>query len=158
MLEIKAPENYILSKERKSIFLAGSIEMGEAEDWQLKVKEALEDKDVLLLNPRRDDWDNSWEQSIDNQPFREHVVWELTAMENADIIIFNFVAGTKSPIALLELGLFKDKKIFVCCPEGYWRQGNVEIVCSRYGIPFFEDLEKMIQTVRSHLCSVLPTT
>jgi hypothetical protein len=54
------------------MFLAGSIEMGVAEDWQSRVATALADRDELgLLNPRRGAWDASWEQSIDNPAFRE---------------------------------------------------------------------------------------
>ena len=43
-----------------SVFLAGSIEMGAAEDWQARLTHALQDLDVLILNPRRDEWDASW--------------------------------------------------------------------------------------------------
>jgi len=32
------------------------------------------------------------------------------------------------------------RKIFVVCPEGFWRRGNVEIVCNRYDIRLFESL------------------
>ena len=124
-----------------SIFLAGSIEMGKAEDWQTRItntlKEIVPDKlDVVIFNPRRDDWDSSWEQNIDNPQFYEQVTWELTALEKADVIIMYFAPGTKSPISLLELGLHAySKKILVCCPKGFWRKGNVDIVCEQYGIP-----------------------
>lgn len=150
MKEIKAPQKY--SKlDKLSIFLSGSIEMGKAIDWQTEVKERLKDKDIILLNPRRDNWDSSWIQSIKNKRFKEQVDWELKAMEDADVIIVNFVAGTKSPITLLELGLFKDKKMFVCCPEGFWKRGNVEIVCQRYNIPFFEDLGNLLKSLKIKL-------
>lgn len=116
MIEVKAPNAYELNKT--SIFLAGSIEMGAAVDWQSYIKEKLDKFDVLLLNPRRDEWDNSWEQIIQNKKFKEQVEWELTALESADYIIIHFEPDTKSPISLLELGLFKDKKVMVSCPKG----------------------------------------
>jgi hypothetical protein len=106
MKEIKAPNSYKIEKGKTYIFLAGSIEMGLAENWQEKTVRELSEFDVVLLNPRRDDWDSSWTQSINNPQFREQVEWELKAMEDATDIIMYFSPGTKSPITLLELGLF----------------------------------------------------
>ena len=146
MIEIKAPNKY--PNNKMLIFLAGSIEMGKAVDWQTKAKNYLKNKDVILLNPRRDDWDSSWEQNIKNDKFRKQVEWELQAMEQANLIIVNFDGNTKSPITLLELGLFaRTKKIIVCCPRNFWRRGNVEIVCKRYNIPFYEELKDLIKQI-----------
>lgn len=126
------------------VFLAGSIEMGKAIDWQTQIAEQLKDKNYLLLNPRRKDWDSSWKQSIGNRQFREQVEWELSAMDMADKIIMYFDVNTKSPISLLELGLYASSgKLIVCCPEGFWRKGNVDIVCKKYGIKQIEDLSEL---------------
>ena len=131
-----------------SIFLAGSIEMGTAEDWQTQIEEALKDKDVVIFNPRRDDWDSSWEQTLENANFYEQVQWELSALERADIIIMYFSPGTKSPISLLEFGLFaRTGKLLVCCPPGFWRKGNVDIVCEKYNIMRFGSLKNLIATL-----------
>lgn len=152
MQEIKAPMKYSLSEGDLSIFLAGSIEMGEAEDWQVAVVDALSDYDVYLLNPRRDDWNSSWEQRMSNPNFREQVEWELKAQENADIIFMYFSPETKSPITLLELGLFAKENIYVCCPDGFWRKGNVEIVCQRYcERRLFHTLAEMLIQLKSDL-------
>src|SRR4051794_33293553 len=43
----------------RCVFLAGSIEMGQAEPWQSAVEDALAGEDVVILNPRRDEWDSS---------------------------------------------------------------------------------------------------
>lgn len=61
-----------------------------------------------------------------------------------------FDPGTKAPISLLELGLYAGSgRLVVCCPEGYWRRGNVQIVCARFGIPVLETLgELMEETLR----------
>lgn len=64
---IKAPNEL---QDGLSVFLAGSIEMGSAENWQARVERELADYDVLIFNPRRDDWDSSWVQSINNPRFR----------------------------------------------------------------------------------------
>lgn len=145
-MTIESP-NFIpdIGKDSLYLFLAGSIEMGAAENWQQEVIGILDDfPNVCLLNPRRKDWDSSWEQSITNHPFKEQVEWELDALEKADIILFYFDPNTKSPITLLELGLYADSdKVMVCCPEGYWRKGNVDIICERYKIKTFRNIKEM---------------
>lgn len=77
----------------KSIFLAGSIEMDKAIDWQNHCENQMGD-DYNVFNPRRESWDSSWRQSIDNPHFKEQVEWELYALEQADIIILFFAKGT----------------------------------------------------------------
>lgn len=134
-----------------SIFLAGSIELDKAELWQDRVCHALADLPVTILNPRRDSWDASWPQDMSFAPFREQVEWELEALELADMILMYFDPATKSPISLLELGLHaRSKKMAVCCPEGFWRKGNVDIVCARYGIAQHQELENLIDWVKKH--------
>lgn len=65
-----------------------------------------------------------------------------------------FAPSTRAPITLLELGLFAQSgKLLVCCPEGYWRRGNVEVVCARYGIPMVADLAALITEARERLRS-----
>ena len=126
---------------RESFFLAGSIEMGSAEDWQQDMGTFLSGLGFDVFNPRREDWDSSWEQRFENPQFHQQVSWEMNALERADHILFYFATGTKSPISLLELGLHaKSMKAVVVCPEGFWRRGNVEMVCDRHDIPFFESL------------------
>lgn len=126
--------------------------MGRATDWQTTVTQALAAYDVLLFNPRRDDWDSSWVQSKDTAVFREQVEWELTALEQADLIAFYFDPTTQAPISLLELGLFgRTSQTVVCCPTGFWRKGNVDIVCERYGIPQADTLPDLIQYLQAHL-------
>ena len=57
------------------VFLAGSIEMDTAENWQTKLSEKLETIDNLtILNPRRDNWDSSWKQDINNIYFNEQEI------------------------------------------------------------------------------------
>lgn len=143
MKVITAPEP--LKTTTSSIFLAGSIEQDVAERWQDQIIEKLKDSPITILNPRRASWDSNWEQSIENQQFKAQVTWELDALEMADTILLYFDPKTKSPISLLELSLFaKSGKMMVCCPDGFWRKGNVDIVCERYGIPQFDSLEELI--------------
>lgn len=153
MIEIKAPHDYTPHLRLPSVFLAGSIEMGVAVDWQAEVSAALSGLDVLVLNPRRAAWDASWAQSIDNPPFREQVEWELDALDAADVVLMYFAPETKSPITLLEMGIHAAKdpeKMIVCCPAGFWRKGNVDIVCHRYCVTQVETLDELIaKTVKT---------
>jgi hypothetical protein len=149
-IEVQAPNEVVLDTEYVNVFLAGSIEMGVAEHWQKKVIDALSDKPIRFLNPRRDDWDSSWSQDINNDQFVEQVVWELTSLEMAQIVIMYFDPNTKSPISLLELGLHaKEQKLVVLCPEGFWRKGNVDVVCEYYSINQVDTFDELIEFIRS---------
>jgi hypothetical protein len=148
VLEPPAPLEW--PADRRAIFLAGSIEMGGAPAWQDGAARALAADGFVALNPRRADWDASWRQSIDEPRFREQVEWELAAQERADAIAMYFVAETRSPITLLELGLFaRSGKMVVCCPAGFWRRGNVDVVCARYGVPRADSLEELLVRARA---------
>jgi hypothetical protein len=149
---IRAPQAIINNpgdKNRFRVFLAGSIEMGIAPHWQKRIEDEFSNRDdVLLYNPRREDWDSSWIQTIENPQFREQVSWELAAMEAADLIIMYFAPDTQAPVTLLELGLHaRFGKLVVCCPEGFWRKGNVDIVCQRYSISRADSLEQLIEFI-----------
>jgi hypothetical protein len=102
-IEIQAPNELITKNGYISVFLGGSIEMGKAEDWQKLLIKALSDKQIIFLNPRRNNWDSNLEQTITNPEFKLQVTWELTALEFSDIIVMYFDPNTKSPISLLEL-------------------------------------------------------
>lgn len=154
---LKPPAPLIFDANLPSVFLAGSIEMGAADDWQREVESALSDLDIVILNPRRERWDSSWVQSIDNQPFREQVEWELDGMNRASIVAMYFAPDTKAPIALLELGLYAASgKLLVGCPKGFWRAGNVEIVCDRYRVPLVPDLQSLSKLLREHVQRRVP--
>ncbi len=147
MIELKPLQKIPESKDVK-IFLAGSIEMGAAENWQDKVVNYFKNRPGVILNPRRDNWDNNWKQSKDNPDFKQQVDWELNALAKSDYIIMYFDPSTKSPISLLEMGLYaKSGKLLVVCPEGFWRKGNVDIVCETYGAKQFLTLAEIMEYV-----------
>ena len=127
-----------------SVFLAGSIELGMAGNWQAFLEKQLFETDLILFNPRREEWDGSWRQSMDDPNFREQVEWELEAQERASLIAMYLEPSTKSPVSLLELGLFaRSGKMIVCCPQGFWRKGNVDIVCARYDVKQVDSLKDL---------------
>ena len=136
---------------KNSIFLGGTIDMGNSTDWQDETARFIVKNTggkYNIINPRRKDWDSSWEQKFENPQFYQQVNWELNALEQADIILIYFKAGSQSPISLLELGLYaRSGKLSVVCEEGFWRKGNVDIVCDRYAIPMFESIKDWVVTL-----------
>lgn len=148
---IKPPYSLSGIDNKFSVFLAGSIEMGLAENWQEKIESGLKDiENICILNPRRDDWDAGWKQNSENAQFSEQVNWELEGLEKASMIVFYFSPETKSPVSMLELGLFaRTGKLLVCCPEGFWRKGNIDIVCKRYGVKQVATIEELIQAIKN---------
>lgn len=146
------PPTRSFPSSRPSVFLAGSIEMGAAIDWQAQLIAALDNLPITVFNPRRKDWDSSWAQTKDNPQFREQVEWELDHLERADVIALYLDPATKSPISLLELGLHAGgENLIVCCPPGFWRKGNVDIVCERYGIAQVETLDDLAVATHASL-------
>ena len=150
---VEKPNNSPLTICNWEVFLAGSIEMGKAEEWQSRVRSEFESDDCTFFNPRRDDWDSSWVQKQSNIQFNKQVNWELNHLNDAHIIFFYFSPGTISPISLLELGLYIDKNPIVCCPEGFQRKGNIDIVCARKGVSVYDNLEDAIGALRTRITS-----
>lgn len=147
MIEVQAPKKN--TSKFYSIFLAGSIDMGKAIEWQKEIVEELKDYDVCILNPRRDDWDSSWKQTIEDKQFSEQVNWELDHLDSCNLIFLYFSPESQAPISLLELGLHvKSKKIIVCCPDKFWRKGNVDIVCQRAGVKVHNNLDDAIAELK----------
>ena len=145
---ITAP-NKIIKSQKPIFFLAGSIEMGKAEDWQTKIEKSLSTYKGTILNPRRDHWDAYWKQTITNKKFKEQVEWEFAGLENSDYIIMYFAPNSKSPISLLELGLFsRSHKIICCCSKKFWRHGNVEFICKKFKIPLFNNLKEVTEKLK----------
>lgn len=149
----KAPHKYP-SDNKYTIFFGGSIEMGKAEMWQNSLAEDLNEFDVRILSPRRDFFDAEQKQSIDNPYFKEQVTWELDGLDRADLIVMYLQPDTLSPISLMEIGLYINtldwnKQMIICCPDGFWRKGNIEILVDRF--PFHCTLFSTYDELKSNL-------
>jgi hypothetical protein len=140
-----------------TIFLAGSIEQGAAVDWQTEVINALTDQNCIIFNPRRATWDSSWVQDISNPIFKAQVDWELDHIGISQIIFFYFQADTLSPISLMELGIVSEQlerfnmSAVVICEPGFWRRGNVQVLCARAKIPVFDTLAEGIPALKDEI-------
>ena len=150
--QIIKPTESAETKGLCTIFLAGSIEMGslDCKDWQSEVANSLEGLNVTLYNPRRDERDASWTQEQKTENFNYQVNWELNKLRDSDIIFMHIDPNTKSPITLLEFGMFAEsRKIILSCPDGFYRKGNLEVICTRCNIPLYNDLETAIGALRT---------
>lgn len=121
-------ENY------KSIFLAGTIDNGDSIDWQKKLIEKFKDTDFKIYNPRR----KNWNKSASKEELEYQIKWEQEHLDNANLIVMVLSDNSKSPISLLELGLYAtSKKILVFCTDKFYRFDNVRLTCEKYNIPLF---------------------
>lgn len=142
------------------IFLAGTIDMGNSKDWQTDMVEHIDNttysigakhKLLDIYNPRRPDWDSSWQQVPENKEFKRQVLWQLDQLDKADVILMCLMPKSKSPISLLELGLFHNKRILVYNPKEFYRYGNVQLTCYRYKIPVYHDWQQYLRTVTEEI-------
>ncbi|WP_461344018.1 nucleoside 2-deoxyribosyltransferase domain-containing protein [Brevundimonas sp. GN22] len=149
---VTSPSPLPLDHNLPRVFMGGSIDMGGAPDWQAAMTRALSDMDVVILNPRRPDWNPAWKPEASEPEFRRQVEWELAALEASDVIVMYFAPGTQSPISLLEMGLHaRGGKLIVLAPDGFWRKGNVDITAEAYGVRQVRTMEELTLAVREAL-------
>lgn len=158
-LTVYTPPQYPLLNDswEVPIFLGGSIEMGKAIKWQDEFINMCKEKfqssvyHLAILNPRRDDWDSTWKQSIENGQFYQQVDWELYYLEKCKFKLFYFAKDTMSPISLLEFGRFSalsPEKILLCVDKEYGRKGNLDVYCHKYQIPQYNSLEEIVNYLK----------
>lgn len=123
-----------------SIFLGGTIEGGIGIDWQKDLSRQLKtvlpsDKRINVYNPRRPHWDqNATVGERINQ-----IKWEHYYLDRSDIIVMNILGDSKSPISLMELGMYANQdSLIVFCPKSFYRYENVLCVCQKYDIPLYD--------------------
>ena len=125
-LTIVGPPSLYLPTNGPSIFLAGSIDGGNAIEWQKEAIHYIEkswiDDDITIYNPRREiEYDSKWDA--------EQHAWGISFLEACDYILMHL--STKvgvSPISLLELGLYcKNQKLYLSIDEEYPKKFDVEV-------------------------------
>ena len=92
----------------KSVFLAGTIDNGDSLNWQDKVIMELINLGIEceVFNPRREHWNpNPTKEDMETQ-----IKWEQDHLDSADIIAMVLLDDSKSPISLLEMGLYAKSK------------------------------------------------
>lgn len=104
-----------------SLFLAGGI--SRCSDWQSNIVELLRDTDLVLLNPRRIDFDTT-----DRSVSVAQIDWEYRHLHQASAVLFWFPPETLCPITLYELGAAAERRnipLFVGCDPDYLRRDDV---------------------------------
>ncbi|KAF4465689.1 hypothetical protein FALBO_7466 [Fusarium albosuccineum] len=145
---IYAPSNEA-PRRVKSVFLAGTTSRVDTSDWRETLSTSLSDVPVTIYNPYRADWDSSWREDINFAPYREQVEWELEKQDKADIVVVYFHPATQAPVSLLEFGIWAriPGKAIVVCPEGYWKRGNVQIVCKKFGVEMVDNVDGLTEAI-----------
>jgi hypothetical protein len=128
-----------------SIFIGGSINKNElGVSFQDRVIESVQNKPYIFYNPKSDEF----KQSFVNIQFKERFEWELNALKESDIILMYFDKNTKSPICLLELGLFASSgKLIVCCENDFSEKEKVDMICEMYGIKLVDTIDSLINVL-----------
>lgn len=144
-----------------SIFLAGTIDNGDSNDWQTEVINKMqfaykgipgEDTsigDILVYNPRR----RGWKPNATQKDVEEQIRWEQEHLDKADYIFMYLDDNSKSPISLLELGLYaQTAKLIVFCTGNFYRYTNVRMTCDKYEIPLIctNDCQKVVNEIKRY--------
>ena len=73
-------------------------------------------------------------------------------LEATDVIAMYMDPDKPAPVSLLELGLFaRSGKMIVACPAGFYKRGNVQVVCQRFGVELVNSLEGLVEGVLRRL-------
>ena len=145
MKYIEALMDMTLRLDETQIFMAGGIT--NCQDWQQEMRKLLEDTELTLVNPRRENFPMD-----DPNASQEQIAWEYSALRLCDAILFWFPKETLCPIVLYELGAWsmQEKPIFVGCHPEYARIQDVIIQTglARPTVRVVESLEDLAHQVR----------
>ncbi|MDO8516894.1 MAG: nucleoside 2-deoxyribosyltransferase domain-containing protein [Nanoarchaeota archaeon] len=122
MKYIECPEVYNKKGNEKSLFIAGGIT--ECGNWQNDFIDSLKNENLIVLNPRRKNFDiNDEEISI------AQIKWEYEHLKKASAISFWFTSETLCPITLYELGKVQAsrKPVFLGVHPAYKRKFDLEV-------------------------------
>ncbi|CAL2079659.1 nucleoside 2-deoxyribosyltransferase domain-containing protein [Tenacibaculum sp. 190524A05c] len=132
----------VKNEDETFCFLAGSIDFKESTSWRDTIIKG-SSKNTIFFDPTREDHD-----TLDNQEMVCHIHWELEALELADMIILNFLPEAKSPISLVEFGLYmKSNKLIVVCPKEFYQYRYVSTICDRYNTSIYHNLQEVFKYV-----------
>jgi hypothetical protein len=142
----QALSEYTKQDGERSIFLAGGI-IETKYDWQQEMTERLSDTDLVVLNPRRNDFPKEDPYATTHQ-----IKWEYDHLRKADMILFWFPSEAPCMTSLFELGTWScsDKLLFVGIESGYVKRGGMikQLALVRPDMPVvnnLEDLELLIK-------------
>jgi hypothetical protein len=125
MKEIRCPDEYDFKNGNirdDMLFLGGGI--SSCPQWQPEMVELLKDTDLVLINPRRDNFDIT-----DPTMTEQQIKWEYKYLRLSAARLFWFPHETLCPITLFELGKFCERAdpLFVGCHPDYKRKIDLEV-------------------------------
>jgi len=124
MIELKCPNEWNGSNlwDAGSLFLGGGI--SSCPQWQPVMVDLLKDTNLVLVNPRRDNFD------IKKKGIQaEQITWEYKYLRLVTGRMFWFPKETLCPITLFELGKYieRSEALFVGCDIDYGRREDLLI-------------------------------
>jgi hypothetical protein len=146
---ITAPSPLFGCADNVRVFLAGSIDMGAAPNWQKNLIDAYKRhdepiRDITFYNPRRPKGFKG-KQTLDNVDFVTQVNWELDHINRSDIVLMYLTEESKAPISLLEFGYIynhsDDIEFVLGVEQGFYRRGNLEVMADRGRLNIFDNLQ-----------------
>ena len=120
MTYVEAPNT--IESDKKSLFLAGGITG--CGPWAFKLIENLSDLDIVVFNPRRENFPID-----DPSAAKAQITWEYVHLRKSFAISFWFGPETIQPIVLFELGswVVSNKPLVIGVHPEYKRKQDVEI-------------------------------
>lgn len=122
MKYVECPKVHRAKSKAITLFLGGGITS--CPQWQPEIVKLLEDTNLTILNPRRENFD------VNNPDIeKEQIIWEFKHLQKANAIMFWFPCETLCPITLFELGkwVVGYKPLFIGCHPEYKRKNDVRI-------------------------------
>ena len=146
MKVLQAPETMKPHEEDlRSLFLAGGI--SNCPLWQDEMIEGLRHTGLLIINPRRTNFDAS-----DRNMEKEQITWEHEHLHRAFAVSFWFPCETLCPITLFELGKVASwlGLLFIGVHPKYSRIRDIRIQMSlmRPGLEIAESLEALATQIK----------
>ena len=137
---ITAPENV---PDKADLFLGGGI--SNCPNWQENVISLLCDRDLTILNPRR-------EMYSDGELAQKQIAWEYDALRKVSTVLFWFPSETLCPITLFELGVFTqrtDVRVLVGTHPEYARRFDVieQLKHARPEIVVVDNLQDLVNQI-----------
>lgn len=140
MIHVEAPNQPNLQTNKKSIFLAGTIQ--NSTDWQAQLVEKIRILDIIVYNPRRKVYPNN-----DQNAAIQQITWEHEYLKAADAISFWFAKTSLNPITLFELGSWikTPKPLIIGVEPGYPRELDVftQVGLERKDMKIYQDLDEL---------------
>jgi len=159
MRVITAPEEIDLENTDFKLYLGGSIDKKYGSPWHRNIISFISSKlgresKLTIYNPKREEWDKDW--PADSKVIDEQALWELKAMEHADLIFMFFESSCSSSVGMMQLGLnAKEGKLVVVCERHFWKKRDVDVICETYGVPRYDSIAVGIGEVRDFIMEKL---